>query len=657
MSPYLSPSRPRTPATLRTAAIAAVAAGLAAGAIVVPSAAQSAPAQVRSATPPASTLAVIKTIGVGVGPGGLAIDSDDDSVYVANYVSGTVSVISGSTGQGAATITVGADSNPRGVAVNQSDDTVYVSSEGSTPNPFPYLIVVNGRTGQLDDSIAITARSGLVAVNQIDDTVYVSWRGGTGNGTWITIINGRSQAVDDTLTVGQGPYGLAVNDSDDTVYVANFGLDGTPSTAISVINGLTDTVANTLTGGTRPHEVAVNQVDDTVYVTNRDSNNVSVIDGVTDAVIGTIAVGPMPVGVAVDQADDTVYVANRTSYGASAIGSVSVINGRTGVRTDDTVTVGASPVGVAVDGSGTNAGLVYVANSGTDNVSVIGRVTPTSTPASGDAGSVVTVNVDVPQVAYDVDDSTVASVRFGGVAGTSLTPGAGDAWTVVAPAGSGTVPVTVTFAGGLTASAGTFTYPSPTPPAPDPVYPPGAPTDVTAEAGDASATVTWRAPANSGSYPITNYRVVARPGGQTCLVSSPTLTCTVSGLTNGESYTFTVEALNGAGWGAKSEASAPVTPESRQSRLVLNQGTRTADGVHDRITTTGTSVNVPAGVKLTPYIRYSGQSTFSEGKATITVASDGTFRWSRKIRKDRGITAYVAWESVTSNQVFWAKIR
>ena len=101
----------------------------------------------------------------------------------------------------------------------------------------------------------------------------------------------------------------------------------------------------------------------------------------------------------------------------------------------------------------------------------------------------------------------------------------------------------------------------------------------------------------------------------------------------------------------------PVTPGSRVVRLVLDEGVRVADGRHDRITTTGSSLNVPEGVRLTPYIRYTGQSSFSRGKATITVQSDGSFDWTRQIRKNRGLTAYVAWEDVDSNKVFWARIR
>ena len=91
--------------------------------------------------------------------------------------------------------------------------------------------------------------------------------------------------------------------------------------------------------------------------------------------------------------------------------------------------------------------------------------------------------------------------------------------------------------------------------------------------------------------------------------------------------------------------------------LVLDQGTRTPDGRHDRIRTTGSSTGIPAGTKLTPYIRYSGQSGFTEGKATIQVQSDGSFRWTREIKKSKDVTGYVAWTDVESNRVTWIKVR
>lgn len=170
--------------------------------------------------------------------------------------------------------------------------------------------------------------------------------------------------------------------------------------------------------------------------------------------------------------------------------------------------------------------------------------------------------------------------------------------------------------------------------------------------------VAWKAPSYAGSYPMTHYRVISAPGGHGCLVVAPATICTVPGLTNGTAYTFTVQALNGAGWGESSAPSSPVTPsESKVVRLTLDQGRRLNDGRHDRIITGGTTTGVPAGAKLTPHIRYQGESDFSDGVTTITVQGDGTFTWTRQIRKGRGLIAYVSWQDTESNKVYWARMR
>jgi hypothetical protein len=91
--------------------------------------------------------------------------------------------------------------------------------------------------------------------------------------------------------------------------------------------------------------------------------------------------------------------------------------------------------------------------------------------------------------------------------------------------------------------------------------------------------------------------------------------------------------------------------------LVLDKGTRTSDGRHDRIRATGSSTGIDAGVKLTPYIRYAGQSAFSTGKASIVVEADGTFAWTRQIKKGRALTAYVSYTDTKSNEVVWLKVK
>ncbi|HXY90853.1 MAG TPA: fibronectin type III domain-containing protein [Acidimicrobiia bacterium] len=89
---------------------------------------------------------------------------------------------------------------------------------------------------------------------------------------------------------------------------------------------------------------------------------------------------------------------------------------------------------------------------------------------------------------------------------------------------------------------------------------PDPPTSAAGTAGVGQVTVSWSAPVNSGGSPVTGYTVTASPGGQQCVWVSGPLQCTVSGLTNGSSYTFTVVATNNNGNSLPSAPSAPVTP-------------------------------------------------------------------------------------------------
>lgn len=121
-----------------------------------------------------------------------------------------------------------------------------------------------------------------------------------------------------------------------------------------------------------------------------------------------------------------------------------------------------------------------------------------------------------------------------------------------------------TTAGTVTvALSGTGTTPTPTPapnPTPAPVLAAGPPVDVTAAPGDGRVSVSWKPPVSSGSFPITNYRMRAAPGGASCVVAVPATSCVIEGLINGVAYTVVGQALTGAGWGAASSPSAPVVP-------------------------------------------------------------------------------------------------
>ncbi len=100
---------------------------------------------------------------------------------------------------------------------------------------------------------------------------------------------------------------------------------------------------------------------------------------------------------------------------------------------------------------------------------------------------------------------------------------------------------------------------------------PNAPTSVVATSGDASVSVSFMAPTNTGGSAITGYTITSNPAGGTDInAGSTALTHTITGLTNGTSYTFTVNAINSVGSSIASVASNPVIPVA--ASVIIKQG-------------------------------------------------------------------------------------
>ena len=182
------------------------------------------------------------------------------------------------------------------------------------------------------------------------------------------------------------------------------------------------------------------------------------------------------------------------------------------------------------------------------------------------------------------------------------------------------------------------------PPPPPPTYPPSAPRDVTAVAGDGSAVVSWSVPVSSGSFPVSTYQVTDESGEQTCMYSvaaDADLSCEYSDLSNGESYRFRVRALNGAGWGSWSDWSQSVTPEPGPAILV----TGSREGRFAKVAGTSTGL---VSETVQSWVKLRGQPSYAEGSRPLLDGA-GDFTWQRKTGKK--VYVYFRADGVKSNRL------
>ncbi len=299
------------------------------------------------------------------------------------------------------------------------------------------------------------------------------------------------------------------------------------------------------------------------------SGSITIFTKIPASVPGAPTIGPATAGAA----SATVSFTAPASDGGGTITSYTATPYDVTTSTPGTPVSSQSGTVTSITVTGLNNGDSYTFTVTATNASGTGPasgpsnpvtpeallVAPTGVTATASTTQQGTASVSFNPPAADSGDTYNATSIPGNITGTAtttspipvtgLTPGASYKFTVTASAPGAESPAS---------------SPSPTIKMP---AAPGAPTGVTATAGDAEATVKFRTPASNGS-PITSYTVTpynvtngtpGTPGTPLTGVSATATSTPVTGLTPGDSYTFTVTAINAINTGPASSPSAKIT--------------------------------------------------------------------------------------------------
>jgi len=504
-----------------------------------------------------------------------------------------------------------------------------VVTSGMTQATSPSLSFVTRTTA---DGLGHNIVSGVYAVGS---TVYAATDGGLSIST-----NGGESFTNRTTTSGLGSHFIrAVYALDDTVYAAT-----ASGLSISTNGGATFTNRTSADGLRADDARAVYALDDTVYAATASGLSISRNGGATfttatGGIVGTAYIR------SVYATGSMVYAAHTPGWPAEGGLSRSTDSGTT-FTTDDSVTNGL-PHGT-VNGVFAVGPNVYAATAGasgglyvsTNYGATFTRRSTTDGLGSKDVNGVHAVGSDI----YAATAGGLSVSHDGGATFTNYTTAHALASNYVfgVYVDGSTVYAATDMGLSISGSSSSGSTPPPLP-----IFAPSEPLDVQAASGNASATVTWSAPAAAGSFAISHYRATASPGGAQCLVAASATSCTLTGLVNGTAYTVAVQALSGAGWSPTSQPSPPVTPAAPVTSTLVITGSRSGS----TISIAGTATGFGMGAILKPWVMFSGQQSATRGAADILIGAGGSFAWQRKTPRSVAVHVTSADGVIQSNSV------
>ncbi len=277
---------------------------------------------------------ILRQVAVGSEPFGVAFNKNTGKIYVANYASGTVSVIDPRPFAVIKTIDMGAGSEPAQIAINNLTNRIYVTLHGAGR-----LAVIDGNSDGIITKIGSYSGPFDVVADEALNLVYMSTR----DSGFVAVIDGASntEIISRRTFVGGVPYSMALDPVLRRFYVVyaphsllvdpestdplplylplpNALLAGDPNKiAIFEVKPndfgrLPDRTAGPA-GDQGGVGIAANPSTDNFFVSNAAGNSLTVFDGWSLSSPATLGMPGNPGDVAVNSTLNRVYISNRSA--------------------------------------------------------------------------------------------------------------------------------------------------------------------------------------------------------------------------------------------------------------------------------------------------------------------------------------------------------
>jgi len=284
----------------------------------------------------------VTTVTVGSEPTGVAYDSGKGEIFVTNYESNTVSVISDSNNQVVSTVAVGV--RPDRIAYDSGKGEIFVTNQYDNT-----VSVISDKTNTVIATLSV-GKSPLGVAYDPKGEVFVA---NPGSNT-VSVISDNKNTVIATIPVNNA-HGVIYDSSKGEIFVTDY------TSTVYVISDSSNKVVATIAAGNEPNRLAYDSPKGEVFVTNEGDNLVSVISDKTNTVVTTVNVGSSPIGITYDS---TLGAVCAVDDGSNSVSLISDSNNKVVAN----VTVGSLPYDADYD---SGKGEVFVANQGANTVSVI----------------------------------------------------------------------------------------------------------------------------------------------------------------------------------------------------------------------------------------------------------------------------------------------